>query len=74
MESIIHVPLRSLYLSHTRKGLKMNENKTQCIIFAIPKFIKQTGDFQIIIDSLYGNALWELSASGIGSISSKYKN
>ena len=31
-------------------GLKMNSNKSQCILFATPKFTKQTETFQITID------------------------
>ena len=31
-------------------GLKMNSNKTQCILFATPNFNKRTETFQITID------------------------
>ena len=35
---------------HSENGLKMNSNKTQCILFATPKFNKRTETFQITID------------------------
>ena len=35
---------------YSENGLKMNSNKTQCILFATPKFNKRTETFQITID------------------------
>ena len=35
---------------YSENGLKMNSNKAQCILFATPKFNKQTETFQITID------------------------
>ena len=34
----------------SENGLKMNSNKTQCILFATPNFNKRTETFQITID------------------------
>ena len=33
-------------------GLKINQNKTQCILFATPKFNKRTETFQLTIASM----------------------
>ena len=35
---------------YSENGLKMNSNKTQCILFATQNFKKRTKKFQIIID------------------------
>ena len=35
---------------YSENGLKMDSNKTQCILFATSKFNKRTETFQIIID------------------------
>ena len=35
---------------YSENGLKINSNKTQCILFAAPNFNKQTETFQITID------------------------
>ena len=35
---------------YSKNGLKMNSNKTQCILFATPNFNKRTETFQITID------------------------
>ena len=35
---------------YSENGLKMNSNKTQCILFATPNFNKRTETFQITID------------------------
>ena len=35
---------------YSENGLKMNSNKTQCILFATPKFSKRSETFQITID------------------------
>ena len=35
---------------YSENGLKMNSNKTQCILFATPNFNKRTGTVQIAID------------------------
>ena len=35
---------------YSENGLKMNSNKTQCILFATPNFNKATETFQITID------------------------
>ena len=35
---------------YCENGLKMNSNKTQCILFATPNFNKRTETFQITID------------------------
>ena len=36
----------------SENGLKMNSNKTQCILFATPNFNKRTETFQITIDDM----------------------
>ena len=36
---------------YSENGLKMNSNKTQCILFATPNFNKQTDTFQITNDN-----------------------
>ena len=35
---------------YRKNGLKMNYNKTQCILFATPNFNKRTESFQITMD------------------------
>ena len=35
---------------YSENGLKMNSNKIQCILFAIPNYNKRTETFQITID------------------------
>ena len=35
---------------YSENGLKMNSNKTRCILFATPNFNKRTETFQITID------------------------
>ena len=35
---------------YSKNGLKMNSNKTQCILFATPKFNERSETFQITID------------------------
>ena len=35
---------------YCKNGLKINSNKTQCILFATPNFNKRTETFQITID------------------------
>ena len=35
---------------YSENGLKMDSNKTQCILFATPNFNKPTETFQITID------------------------
>ena len=35
---------------YSENGLKMNSNRTQCILFATPKFNKWTATFQMTID------------------------
>ena len=35
---------------YSENGLKMNSNKTQCILFATPNFNKRTETFHITID------------------------
>ena len=35
---------------YSENGLKMNSNKTQCILFATPNFNKRTEMFQVMID------------------------
>ena len=35
---------------YSENGLKMNSNKTQCILFATPNLNKRTETFQIAID------------------------
>ena len=35
---------------YSENGLKMNSNKTQCILFATPNFNKRTETFQLTID------------------------
>ena len=42
--------LKTMKEWYSENGLKMNSNKTQCILFATPNFNKQTGTFQITID------------------------
>ena len=37
---------------YSENGLKMNSNKTQCILFATPNFIKRTETFQINDDTI----------------------
>ena len=42
--------LKTMKEWYSENGLKMNSNKTQCILFATPKFNKRTETFQITID------------------------
>ena len=35
---------------YSKNGLKINSNKTQCILFATPNFNERTEKFQITID------------------------
>ena len=35
---------------YSENGLKMNSNKTECILFVTPNFNKRTETFQITID------------------------
>ena len=37
---------------YSKNGVKMNPNKTQCILFATPKFNKRTETLQLTIDSI----------------------
>ena len=42
--------LKTMKEWYSENGLKMNSNKTQCILFATPNFNKRTETFQITID------------------------
>ena len=42
--------LKTIKEWYSENGLKMNSNKTQCIVFATPNFNKRTETFQITID------------------------
>ena len=42
--------LKTMQKLYSENGLKMNSNKTQCILFATPNFNKRTETFQITID------------------------
>ena len=42
--------LKTMQECDSRNGLKMNSNKTKCILFATPNFSKWTESFQITID------------------------
>ena len=42
--------LKTMKEWYSENGLKMNSNKTQCILFATPNFHKRTETFQITID------------------------
>ena len=42
--------LKTMKEWYSENGLKMNSNKTQCILFATPNFNKWTETFQITID------------------------
>ena len=46
--------LKTMKEWYSENGLKMNSNKTQCIIFETPNFNKRTETFQITIDDIYG--------------------
>ena len=42
--------LKTMKEWYSKNGLKMNSNKTQCILFATPNFNKRTETFQTTID------------------------
>ena len=43
--------LKTMKEWYSENGLKMNSNKTQCILFATPNFSKRTERLQLTIDS-----------------------
>ena len=50
LKTYAETSLKTMKEWYSENGLKMNSNKTQCILFATPNFNKRTETFQIIID------------------------
>ena len=52
-------------MSDSEHGLKMNSNKTQCILLATPNFNKRTETFQITIDDTVRHMVDKVKNRGV---------
>ena len=57
--------LKTMKEWYSLNGLKMNPNKTQCILFATPNFNKCTETFQLTIDRMVKQMEYKVKKLGV---------